>query len=110
MAGGGKSNIYKKADVIGKAPGCDFKARRLGDNYGMLAVRRQDAHFRKMDTLSAPMIDHGEFDERDWQLLHHDVLKDAHQRKLVAYLKPHVVTKERIEQLQLGLCGFDYRF
>jgi hypothetical protein len=39
-------------------------------------------------------------DQRNRQLLHHDVLKNTHERELVPRLKPYVIAKECVKQLQ----------
>jgi len=49
--------------------------------------------------LASPVIDYGEFDERDGEPLDHDVLKDPHQRDLVAHLDANIIAKKRIDKL-----------
>src|SRR6266542_2495482 len=53
-----------------------------------------------MCALATPMIDHGKLDQGNGQLLHHDVLKHPHERKLVTNFKANVVTEERIKQFE----------
>jgi hypothetical protein len=56
-----------------------------------------------MHALTRPMIDDRELDEGDGQLLHHDVLEDAHQRQFIAGFEAHVVAEDRVSELDF--CG-----
>src|ERR1700674_1177309 len=53
-----------------------------------------------MRALATPMINYGKLDQGNWHLLHHDVLKNSHKRKLITRLKPNVVAEECVEQIE----------
>ena len=52
-----------------------------------------------MHAFASPVIDDRELDERNGQLLDHDVLKDPHKRDLVAHLDADVVAHQRVDQI-----------
>src|SRR5437763_9113057 len=95
-AGRGEFDVEEEADVVGDSAGRDLEERRLGEHDGVLSVVGEYAHLRHVSALAAPLADDGELQNRHGELLDDYLVEDAHQRKLVSDLKPHVVAEERV--------------
>src|SRR4029079_13227996 len=83
------------------------KLRRRRDN-DFLAIRRKDLHMCFEIAVAYPVIHDCELQKSRRKDLEEDILKQAHERKLVAHFDPVVVARDRINKL-CRLHGFTPR-
>jgi hypothetical protein len=54
-----------------------------------------------MHALTSPVVYNSKLDQRHRELLHHDVLKNTHQRQFIADFQTHVIAEEGVEEFKL---------
>jgi hypothetical protein len=52
-----------------------------------------------MYAFATPMINDGELYQRNGELLDHDVLKNSHQRDLVAHFDTYIVAEQSVKKI-----------
>ncbi len=103
-AGVGENDVDEKADVVGESANREFDLGRLRRDDEICTIGRKDADLGLVAAVAFPMVDDRKFDQRDGQSLDHYVLKNAHQRDLVAHLDANVVAEQSVDEFES--CGF----
>src|SRR4029453_10495237 len=98
----------KKADIIRESTRRNLKTGWLRHDNGLLTVRTQNPHLRKVHSLPTPMIYNSKLDEGHGQLLHHDVLEHSHKGEFVTNFKTNVIAEKRVKQFKFFVGVFRF--